>query len=241
MEDLPEYDENNSETSEKVNLEEISALDAEYRLLHTQHTINEINEMYRMKKSDRTEMNWIRRFVDKGEDPPMLFLFLIACLFLGSGYLLTTMHNDKFDKNIAVIIEKNADWEFVEKDAGGCDFEGNNCNKRTSINCLADIVVQHNVEGVNYTSQVNNWFVYSEWDHSNAEQDCEEFVKNSILDIGSNMTIFFDKEDPSVAYASVPETWLTSIYLFGMCFSVFWVFMAILFVLQKCFPRVFTS
>ena len=166
MEDFPEYDENNSETSEKVNLEEISALDAEYRLLHTQHTINEINEMYRMKKSDRTEMNWIRRFVDKGEDPPMLFLFLIACLFLGSGYLLTTMHNDKFDKNIAVIIEKNADWEFVEKDAGGCDFEGNNCNKRTSINCLADIVVQHNVEGVNYTSQVNNWFVYSEWDHS---------------------------------------------------------------------------
>ena len=62
-------------------MEEISALDAEYRLLHTQHTINEINEMYRMKKSDRTEMNWIRRFVDKGEDPPMLFLFLIACLF----------------------------------------------------------------------------------------------------------------------------------------------------------------
>ena len=34
---------------------------------------------------------------------------VIACLFLGSGYLLTTMHNDKFDKNVAVIIDKNAD------------------------------------------------------------------------------------------------------------------------------------
>ena len=241
MGDFPEYDEKISETSKKVNMEEIIALDAEYRLLHTQHTINEINEMYRMKKRDRSEMSWIRRFVDKGDDPPMLFFLFIACLFLGSGHLLTTMHNDKFEKNVAVITEKNADWEFVEKDAGGCDFEGNNCNKRTRINCLADIVVQHNVEGVNYTSQVNNWFVYSEWDHSNAKQYCEDFVKDSILDIGSNMTIFFDKEDPSVAHASVPETWVWMIYWFGMLLSIFWVFMAILEVLKKCFPRVFKS
>ena len=232
MEDYPGYDESNSDTSEKANMEEISALEEEYRLLHTQHTINEINEMYRMKKRDISEMSWIRRFVDKGEDPLMLFLFLIACLFLGSGFLLTTMHNDKFDKNVAVIIEKNADWEFVEKETG-CDGEGNFCNKRTSINCLADIVVQHNVEGVNYTSQVNNWFVYSEWDHSNAKQYCEDFVKNSILDIGSNVTIFFDKEDPSVAHAWVPETWVTEIYWFGMFLSGFWVLMAILTVFKK--------
>jgi len=181
----------------------------------------------------RSEMSWLRRFVDKGEDPPMLFFLLIACLFLGSGYALTTIHNDQFEENIGSVVEKNADWEFVEKDAGGCDHEGNNCNKRTSIHCLADLVVQHNWKGDNYTSQVNNWFVYSEWDYSDAKQSCEEFVKNSTLEIGSNVTIFFDKEDPSVAYEEMPETWFITIYWFGIFLSGFWVLGAIIFVLEK--------
>ena len=184
-------------------------------------------------RDPRSEMSWIRRFVDKGEDPPLLFFLLIACLFLGSGYLLTTMHNDRFEKNVGVVIEKNADWEFIEKDSSSCDDEGNNCIKKISIHCLADLVVQHNVEGANYTSQINNWFVYSEWDYSGATYSCEEFVKNSTLEIGSNVTIFFDKEDPSVAYEEMPETWFTIIYWFGIFLSGFWVLMAIIFALKK--------
>lgn len=184
-------------------------------------------------RDPRSEMSWIRRFVDKGDDPPMLFFLLIACLFLGSGYLLTTIHNDKFEKNVGVVIEKNADWDFVEVDGQGCGDEYSNCKKITKIHCLADLVVQHNVDEINYTSQVNDWFVYSERDYSNATQSCEEFVKNSTLEIGSNITIFFDKEDPSVAYEEMPETWFTIIYWFGMFFSGFWVLMAIMFVLKK--------
>ena len=186
-------------------------------------------------RDPRSEMSWIRRFVDKGDDPPMLFFLLIACLFLGSGYLLTTMHDDEFEKNVGAVIEKNADWDFVEVDGAGCGDEGSNCNKITKIHCLADLVVHHNVDGINYTSQVNDWFVYSERDHSNATQSCEEFVKNSTLEIGSTVTIFFDKEDPSVSYKEVPypETWITYIYWFGMTLSGFWVLMAILFVLKK--------
>ena len=183
----------------------------------------------------RSEMSWLRRLVDKGDDPPMLFLFLIVCLFLGSGYVLTTMHNDEFEKNVGEVIDKNADWDFVKVDGAGCGDEYSNCNKVTKIHCLADLVVQHNVDGINYTSQVNNWFVYSEQDYSNATQSCEEFVKNRTLDIGSNVTIFFDKEDPSVAYKEVPypETWIAYIYSFGMFLAGFWALMAIIFVLTK--------
>tara|TARA_B100000927_G_scaffold127188_1_gene102565 strand:- start:181 stop:846 length:666 start_codon:yes stop_codon:yes gene_type:complete len=183
----------------------------------------------------RSEMSWIRRFVDKGDDPPMLFLLLIACLFLGSGYLLTTLHEDKFEKNVGAVIEKNADWDFVEVDGPGCGDEYSNCNKITKIQCFADLVVQHNVDGINYTSQVDDWFLYSEKDRSNAEQSCEEFVKNSTLEIGSNTTIFFDKEDPTVAYKEVPYpgTWIAYTYLFGILLSGFWVLMAIILVLKK--------
>jgi len=184
-------------------------------------------------RDPRSEMSWIRRFVDKGEDPPMLFFLLIACLFLGSGYLLTTLHEDKFEKNVGAVIEKNADWDFVEVDGPGCGDENSNCNKITKIQCFADLVVKHIVDGINYTSQVSDWFLYSERDYSNAKQSCEEFVKNSTLEIGSNVTIFFDKEDPSVAYEEMPETWFTIIYWFGMFLSGFWVLMAIMFVLKK--------
>jgi hypothetical protein len=190
-------------------------------------------------RDPRSEMSWIRRFVDKGEDPPMLFFLLIACLFLGSGYLLTTLHEDKFEKNVGAVIEKNADWDFVEVDGPGCGDEYSNCNKITKIQCFADLVVQHIVDGINYTSQVSDWFLYSERDYSNAKQSCEEFVKNSTLEIGSNVTIFFDKEDPTVAYKEVPdpETWIAYTYLFGMLLSGFWVLMAIIFVLKKIGSR----
>ena len=183
----------------------------------------------------RSEMSWLRRLVDKGEDPPMLFFFLIAALFLGSGYLLTSMHNDNFEKNVGMVVEKNADWDFVEADGPGCGDAHSNCKKITKIQCLADLVVHHSVDGINYTSQVRDWFIYSERDYSNAKQSCEEFVNNSTLEIGSNVTIFFDEEDPTIAYKEVPypETWISYTYVFGMFLSGFWILMAIIFVLSK--------
>lgn len=182
----------------------------------------------------RSEMRWLRRLVDKGEDPPMLFFFLIAALFLGSGILLNKMHNDGFEENVGVVIEKNADWEFVEKDSGGCDYDGNNCNQRTRIDCFADLVVQHKVDGVNFTSEVNNWFVYSEWYYTNAVKSCEEFVKNSTFEYGSNVTIYFEKDNPTIAYEDIPVIgWTGLVYYIGLFLSGFWVVGAFIFVLGK--------
>jgi len=183
----------------------------------------------------RSEMSWLRRLVDKGEDPPVLFFFLIAALFLGSGYLLTAMHNDNFEKNVGTVLEKNSDWNFVKVDGPGCGDEYSNCKKVTKIHCLADLVVQHNVGGINYTSQINDWFVYSERQYSNATQSCEEFVQNSTLEIGSNVTFFFDKEDPTVAYKEVPypETWIAYTFMFGIFLSVLWALIVFIFVLKK--------
>lgn len=183
----------------------------------------------------RSEMSWLRRLVDKGEDPPVLFFFLIAALFLGSGYFLTAMHNDNFEKNVGTVLEKNSDWNFVKVDGPGCGDEYSNCKKVTKIHCLADLVVEHNVAGINYTSQINDWFVYSERQYSNATQSCEEFVQNSTLEIGSNVTFFFDKEDPTVAYKEVPypETWIAYTYMFGIFLSVLWALTVLIFVLKK--------
>gem|GEM_PF-3029014 len=183
----------------------------------------------------RSEMSWLRRLVDKGEDPPVIFFFFIAALFLGSGYLLTTMHNDRFEKNVGTVLEKNADWNFVKVDGPGCGDEHSNCEKVTKIHCFADLVVRHNVDGINYTSQIYDWFVYSERQHSNATLSCEEFVQNSTLEIGSNIPLFFDKEDPTVAYKEIPnpKTWISYIYIFGISFSVFWIVMTTIFIFQK--------
>ena len=181
----------------------------------------------------RSEMSWLRRLVDKGEDPPVLFFFLIAALVLGSGILLNKMHNDGFEENVGVIIEKNADWDFVEEDGPGCGDAYSNCKKIAKIHCLADLVVQHSVDGINYTSQVSDWFVYSERDYSNAKQSCEEFVNNSTLEFGSNVTIFFHKDDPTVAYEEIPETWASLVYYFGLFLSGFWALGAFIFVLGK--------
>ena len=189
----------------------------------------------------RTEMSWIRRFVDKGDDPPLLFFLLIVCIFVGSGHLLTNMHNDKFEENVGVIIDKRPDWQLVEYE--WCNSEGYDCYSTTELHCFADLLVQHNVDGVNHTSIVNDWFVYSERDHSNAKQSCEEFVLNNILEPGSKVSFFFDKEDPSVGYKEVPHpgSWMLYISWFGMFMSILWVIMAILYILKRCFPRVFSS
>ena len=46
MEVFSEYEENNTKPSKKEIMEDVSALEAEYRMLHTKHTIDEINKMY---------------------------------------------------------------------------------------------------------------------------------------------------------------------------------------------------
>ncbi len=187
---------------------------------------------HQVPRVPRSEMSWIRRFVDKGEDPPMLFFFLIAATVLGSGFVLGELHNNKFEENVGVVIEITADWDYVEVDGPGCGDEYSNCNKVTKIHCLADLEVQHNVDGIDYTSHVDDWFVYSERDYSNATQSCEEYV--STLEIGSNVTIFFEKDDPSLAYQEIltPE-WISYLALSGVFLSIFWVILAIGVVLKK--------
>ena len=50
MEGFSEYEENNTKPSKKEIMEDVSELEAEYRMLHTKHTIDEINKMYKRDK-----------------------------------------------------------------------------------------------------------------------------------------------------------------------------------------------
>ena len=50
MEGYSEYEENNTKPSKKEIMEDVSELEAEYRMLHTKHTIDEINKMYNRDK-----------------------------------------------------------------------------------------------------------------------------------------------------------------------------------------------
>ena len=50
MEVFSEYEENNTKPSKKEIMEDVSELEAEYRMLHTKHTIDEINKMYNRDK-----------------------------------------------------------------------------------------------------------------------------------------------------------------------------------------------
>ena len=50
MEGFSEYEENNTKPSKKEIMEDVSELEAEYRMLHTIHTIDEINKMYNRDK-----------------------------------------------------------------------------------------------------------------------------------------------------------------------------------------------
>ncbi|MGB1486860.1 MAG: hypothetical protein ACPG8H_05920, partial [Candidatus Thalassarchaeaceae archaeon] len=50
MEGFSEYEENNTKPSKKEIMEDVSELEAEYRMLHTKHTIDEINKMYNRDK-----------------------------------------------------------------------------------------------------------------------------------------------------------------------------------------------
>ena len=45
MEGFSEYEENNTKPSKKEIMEDVSELETEYRMLHTKHTIDEINKM----------------------------------------------------------------------------------------------------------------------------------------------------------------------------------------------------
>ena len=50
MEGFSEYEENNTKPSKQEILGDVSELAAEYRMLHTKHTIDEINKMYNRDK-----------------------------------------------------------------------------------------------------------------------------------------------------------------------------------------------
>ena len=50
MEGFSEYEDNNTKPSKKEIMEDVSELEAEYRMLHTKHTIDEINKMYNRDK-----------------------------------------------------------------------------------------------------------------------------------------------------------------------------------------------
>ena len=50
MEGFSDYEESNTKPSNKEIMEDVSELEAEYRMLHTKHTIDEINKMYNRDK-----------------------------------------------------------------------------------------------------------------------------------------------------------------------------------------------
>ena len=50
MEGYSEYEENNTKPSKQEIMRDVSELETEYRMLHTKHTIDEINKMYKRDK-----------------------------------------------------------------------------------------------------------------------------------------------------------------------------------------------
>ena len=190
-------------------------------------------------EQDSGSRNWFVQFVSSGDKPPLFIFFILICLMYGSYFALLENHYGKYDQNEAMITGKEVNWEFYEVQHG-CGDEVN-CLYRTDMRCQADLEVEHTIEGVNYTSKVNNWVVYSTRDSNAAIQKCTDFVNNETLQIGSNVTIFFEVENVQEAHQEIPDLngWIVFLYLFAMVSLITWLIIMVFSVLKWVAPKNF--